>query len=232
MYREIVRDLNEVERKTLREMIKTTASPVSGRETIKWVLVAGGAVGLLGLLATGLILLKPNPVVGGLFGGVLATVGILCLYAIIVVISSYFRWGRVTRRFQEDTVPLIERTLREGKVLSKDVTATAVIEIVECEDEGSAYIFAIEDKRSLLLKGQRFLPAKEGMPWPAATFSIVSNCDGKLWIGLFSAGPALDPIQSLSMDRCTEEFCWSESEDLVEGRPEDVLGRVLKVDRL
>jgi hypothetical protein len=213
-------------------MIKTTASPVSGRETIKWVFVALGAIGLLVLLATGLILVKPNPVVGGLFGGVLATAGILCLYVTIAGISSYFRWGRETRRFQEHTVPLVEATLQEGKVLSKDVTATAVIEIAECEDEGSAYIFAIEDNRSLLLKGQRFVPAHEDMPWPAAAFSIVRSRDAKLWIGVFSTGPALDPIQSLSMDRCTEEFCWSESEDLVEGRPEDVLRRVLKADRL
>ncbi len=232
MYREIVRELNEVERETLHEMIETAASPVSGRGTIKWVLVALGALGLLVLLATGLILLKPNAVLGGLLGGVLAAVGILCLYVVIVVVSSYFRWGRVTRRFQEHTVPLVEATLREGKVLSKDVTATAVIEIVECEDEGSAHIFAIEDGRSLLLKGQRFVPAQEDMPWPAAAFSIVRNCDGKLWIGLFSTGPALDPIQSLSMERCTEEFCWSESENLVEGRPEDVLRRILKTGQL
>ena len=232
MYREIVRDLNEVERETLRGMIETTASPVSRWETIRWVLVSLGAIGLLGLLATGLILLKPNPILGGLVGGVLATVGILCLYAIIVVISGYFRWGRVTRRFQEHTVPLVEATLQEGKVLSKDVTATAVIEIIECEDEGSAYIFAVEDNRSLLLNGQRFVPAKEGMPWPAAVFSIVRSRDGHLWIGLFSNGRELDPIQSLSMDRCKEEFCLSESEDLVEGRPEDVLRRVLKADPL
>jgi hypothetical protein len=232
MYREVVRDLNEVERETLREMIETTAPPVSGWETLKWVLVALGAIGLLVLLAIGLIVLKPNPVLGGLLGGVLATVGILCLYVIIVVSSGHFRWGRVTRCFREHTVPLVERTLRDGKVLSKDVTATTVIEIIECEDEGSAYIFAIEDNRSLLLKGQRFVPAKEDMPWPAAAFSIVRSRDGKLWIGLFSTGLELGPTQSLSMERCKEEFCWSESENLVEGRPEDVLGRVLKAERL
>ncbi len=232
MYREIIRDLNDVEREVLQQETETEASAVPWQDTIKWVFLWLGAIGLLALLATGLILLKPNPIIGGLLGGVLSTAGIVCVYAIIALISSHFRWGRITRRFQEDTVPLIERTLREGKVLSKDVTATAVIEIVACEDEGSAYVFAAEDNRSLLLKGQRFVPAKEGMPWPAAAFSIVYSSDGKLWIGVFSTGRELDPIQSLSMDRCTEEFCWSESEDLVEGRPEDVLRSALKADQL
>ncbi len=232
MYREIVRDLNEVERETLRERIETTASPVSGRDTIKWVFVSLGAIGLLTLLATGLILLRPNPILGGLLGGVLVAAGIVGIYVVIVVISSYFRWARVTRHSQKDTLPLVKATLQEGKVLSQDVTATAVIEIVECEDEGSAYIFAIEDNRSLLLKGQRFVPAQENMPWPAAAFSIVRSRDGKLWIGVFSAGRELDPTQSLSMECCTEEFCWSESEDLVEGRPEDVLRRVRKTGQL
>ncbi len=117
-------------------------------------------------------------------------------------------------------------------MLSKDVTTTAVIEIMECEDEGSAYIFAIEDNRSLLLKGQRFVPVKENMPWPAVAFSIVRNRDERLWIGVFSTGPALGPIQSIPMDRCMEGFCWSESEGHVEGHPEDVLRRMLKADRL
>jgi hypothetical protein len=232
MYREIIRDLNDAEREVLQKRIEAAASLVSGRDTIKWVFIWLGAIGLVVLLAIGLILLKPNLMVGGMLGGALLLAGILCVYVIIALITSYFHWDRVSRRFKDDMLPLLEGTLKEGKVLSKDVTATTVIEIVQSEDEGSAYIFALEDSRSLLLKGQRFVPAKEDMPWPAAAFSVVRSRDGKLWVGVFSAYRRLDPIQSLSMEACVEGFRWSEREDLVEGSPEDVLRSVLETGQL
>jgi hypothetical protein len=181
----MVRDLNEVERKTLREMIKMTASPISGRETIKWVSVALGAIGLLVLLATGPILLKPNsyswwtirrgPCHGWNSVSLRDHRGDFQLLSLGLLDTpfpgTYGSFGRSDSPGRQSAIQGCHRY--------------AAIEIVGCEDEGSAYIFAVEDNRSLLLKGQRFVPAKEDMPWLAATFSIVRSSDGKLWIGVF-----------------------------------------------
>lgn len=106
---------------------------------------------ILALLAAGLIALRPNPILGGIGGGIIFVAGIICLYAFIAVTSGFFRWRRYYRDFSTDTLPVVRRVLEEDRVLSRDVTASEVYEIEEFEDEGPGYIFSIGDGKSLLL---------------------------------------------------------------------------------
>ena len=227
MYQEITRGLNKLERKVLLSSIETTELTVSAKGTVKWLLVWGGCLAVIVVLSLGIIWLKPHPVSGGIVGGALVVAGIVCIYAIIALGSSYFHWGKVSRSFERETIPLIRRTLDIGKVLSKDITASSVIEIEECEDEGSGYIIAIGGGKSLLLKGQRYFPVEDEMPWPASTFSIVRSADKAVWIGVFSSGQYLSPIHKVKMKECIDDFTFSEREDVLNGEPEDILKSIL-----
>ena len=216
MIKETLRSLAEPERRCLQEQIAVLC-PVNDHGTAKWTLIWSGGLLLLALLAAGLIVLRPNPVLGGVGGGILSVAGIICLYGLSAVISSFFRWRRVYRVFSTDTQPVIRRLLEENRVLSKDITASEVYEIPESEDEGPGYIFAIGDGKSLLLKGQRYAPEEDQMPWPARDFSLVRSADGAHWIGLFSRGETLQPSRTINMRECTNEFVWSEREDVLVG---------------
>jgi hypothetical protein len=230
MYQETVRQMNDRERDVLREDLSAEA-PVSGRGTVKWILVCLAGLVFLTLPAAGLMALKPPPIVGGLVGGLLGVLAIVCIYALIALVSSFFHWRRVWEEMQRDTFPALRKALEEGQVRSRQVIASAVIEIVESEDEGSAYIFDIGDGRSLLLKGQRYVPVDDAMPWPASEFEIVRSADGEIWIGLFSTGKTLMPLQSLSMADGADDFVWSEREDVLTGSLQAVLQSLLKAPR-
>ena len=219
--------MNDRERDVLHAML-SAASPVSGRSAAGWILVWLAGVALLILLGAGLIVLKPNPVVGGLVGGLLFTAGIICLYAILALISSFLRWRNVFRQSQRDMVPLIRRVLEEGKVHSKHIIASAVIEIGEFEDEGPGFIFDIGEGRTLLLKGQQYVPEGNTILWPASEFEIVRSTDRSLWIGLFTEGRPLLPARIISMEDCREDFVWSEQEAVLTGSPETALQGILK----
>ncbi len=227
MIQETIRCLTDAERRCLQERLDAQC-PVSGRGTARWSLIWAGGLLLLALLAAGLIALRPNPVLGGLVGGLLSVAGIVCLYALIMVVSGFLRWRQAYREFARDTVPVVRRVLREGRCLSRDVTASRVYEIEEFEDEGPGYIFAIGEGKSLLLKGQKYEPEDARMPWPAPTFSLVRSSDGELWIGLFSSGQTLSPLRTIQMDECLDDFVWSEREDVLEGEPGQILNGILK----
>jgi hypothetical protein len=230
MYQETVRRMNDRERDVLRASL-SAESPVSGRGTVKWIFVWLGGLVFLASLAAGLIALKPPPVAGGLVGGLLGVLAIVCIYALIALVESFFHRRRVWGKMQRDTFPALRKALAEGKVHSKQVITSEVIEIVEFEDEGSAYIFDIGNGQSLLLKGQRYVPVHDAMPWPAAEFEIVRSADGELRIGLFSTGKTLMPLRSLAMADCPDDFVWSEREDVLPGNLQAVLQSLLKATR-
>ena len=227
MIKETVRSLTEPERRCLRKRVAARC-PVNARDTVKWAMISEGGLLLLDLLAAGLIALQLNPIVGGIGGGIIFVAGIVCLYAFIAVISGFFRWRRHYRDFSTDTLPAVRRVLEEGRVASRDVTASDVYEIQECEDEGPGYIFAIGDGKCLLLKGQKYAPEEDRMPWPARQFALVRSIDGQLWIGLFSSGETLSPSRTIEMAECTEEFIWSDREAVLDGQPEDILKGIKK----
>lgn len=227
MIQETVRRLKDQERRSLEEQL-AASSPVTGRETLKWGFIWTGGLTMLGLFAAGLIAIGPNPVLAGLVGGILVVAGIICLYALIITVSSFFHWRKGYRDFAANTIPLIRKVLAEDQVLSRDVTASEVYEIEAFEDEGSGYIFALGTGKSLLLKGQKYVPDDDQMPWPATEFSLVRSVDNSLWIGVFSSGQEMSPARTVEMQECSDEFIWSEREEVIDGQPEDVLKGIMK----
>jgi hypothetical protein len=226
MYNETTREMTAEERKSLQEQL--TSDPVVGRWTIQWASVWSAGFIIIVLLAIGLVMLKLNPILGGIVGGFLFVGGIICLYAVYAITSGYFRWRNHFGKFQNDIVPQIKRALADGRVHVKQVTASAVIEIEQSEDEGSGYIFDIGQGKSLLLKGHRYSLPDDTMPWPASVFEIVRSADNQLWIGIFSTSQSLTPIRVVSTEVCSDDFLKSEKEEIVEANPEAVLNGILK----
>ena len=220
-------ELSGSERRCLQDRLDAQC-PVTARDTVKWSLIWLGGLLLLALLAAGLIALRPGAILGGIAGGVLFVAGIICLYAFIMVVSGFFRWRKTYRQFAKDTIPTVRRVLQEGRCQSRDVTASEVYEIEEFEDEGPGYIFALGEGKSLLLKGQKYAPEEDKMPWPAGTFSLVRSTDGGLWIGLFSSARCCCRRRRFQMQECKEEFVWSEREDVLDGQPDQVLKGITK----
>lgn len=223
MIKEYIRALTDTERFSLQERLDVPC-PVSGWETLRWIVIWGSGLLLLSLIAVGLIAWQPHPVIGG----ILFLAGIICLYACLMVINGFFHWRKVDKGFRKKTIPIIKQVLEEGSCLSRDFRACEVYEIEEFEDEGAGYIFKLENNKCLLLKGQQYLPEKEMMPWPASEFSLVYSVDKNLWIGLFSSGAKLEPTRTIKMEECTDEYIWSEHEDVVDGSPEDILKGIVK----
>ncbi len=93
------RQIVQRERSILEAAVAGGVPVVTAWGTVKWVLVWTVGLALLGLLTYGLVSLSPSPIVGGLLGGLLFVVAILCIYAIIALIGGYFHWGRVAREF-------------------------------------------------------------------------------------------------------------------------------------
>lgn len=216
--------MTTAERRSLQDQIGATPS-VSAAATILWSLV--WIVSLVSLVAlAGLVfssLKRVDAALAGVVGGIPILAAIICLYGLIAVISGHLRWSRVHRTFERSTLPLLKRALERGEVRTKRVVASSVIEIQEVEDEGPGYIFNVGDSRSLLLKGQRYLPVEQSMPWPASEFEIVRGMDEELWIGIFSKGDPLEPVTTVTTAQCRAEFAWSVREDVVEGEPQAVL---------
>jgi hypothetical protein len=145
-----------------------------------------GAIGLVVLVAAGLIYLLGTPLNRTLFPllagpllGMLGVGGVLCLYALIACLLGFVHWGRVFRRFRRDEAPEIQAVLKDGIVAVKTVSATSVIELEETSD----YIFDVGDGRGLLRKGRRYFPIADDMPWPNSDFEIGRSVDGKVWVG-------------------------------------------------
>ena len=69
--------------------------------------------------------------------------GIICLYAIIMLIGQHHHWSRIHRHFMRHEAPQIQKALENENVFVKKVLANAAIEIIEFEDEGSGYIYDV-----------------------------------------------------------------------------------------
>ena len=221
MYDEFTRSMNAQERATLDELAAGTDPPVTAAGTIKWVFVWSGGIIVCAVAVTGLILADPNPIIFGIIAGPIGLAAIICLCAIMMLISGHFRWSRYHRDFVRCDIPEIQAALKHGDVFVKKVSATAVIEIVEFEDEGPGYIYDVGDGKILFLKGQRFYPVSEEMLWPNSEFEIVRAVHGEMWIGIFCSGQELAPVRELQTSECIDEIVWAEREELLDGNIEE-----------
>jgi len=234
MFSEQTRPMNDAERRALVNKAAHGSLPVAAGGTVKWCLVWIGAVGLIVLVAAGLIYLLGTPLNRRLFPlfagpllGMLGVGGVLCLYALIACILGFFHWGRVFRRFRRDEAPKIQGVRRDGIVTVKTVSATAVIELEELE-EGSGYIFDIGEGRSLLLKGRRYFPVADDMPWPNSGFEIVRSVDGKVLVGILCSGSALEPVRTIAISDCKDGIAFEDCERVVPGRADHILANIVR----
>ncbi|MFC1834625.1 hypothetical protein ACFL2Q_07820 [Thermodesulfobacteriota bacterium] len=222
MYQEVTRDMSERERQLLRKWLDATPR-VARTQAITRVLALLVGIALL----TAVEIYAAAHSTSTILHCVIAVAFILqtsfCVIVVIDLIRDCFR-RRSYVAFSRRTNPLIRKALDEGKVLSKKVTASSVICIDAFEDEGSAYVFEVEEGRSLLLKGQEYSYAdEEDMPWPASEFEIVRSLDGEIWIRLFSTGKELEPLRCVGMENCTEEFACSWKEEVINNTPSEIL---------
>jgi hypothetical protein len=215
VYEELTRPINERERSELTNLLTNSVPRVTVAGTVGWVCVWTG--GLLFCAFVTVVLVSLNPVIGGIIGGALSIAGVICLYAIILVIGTHRRWARTHQDFVRHETPQIQMALENGHVLVKKVSGNAVIEIVKFEAEGSGYIYDIGDGRILFLKGQRFIPVDEDMGWPNSEFEIVRTVDGDLCVGIFCFGKELPPIRELEASECIDEVVWADREEVLEG---------------
>jgi hypothetical protein len=217
VYEELTRTMNRQERSLLTELVANTEPPLTLAGTVKWVFVWTGGIVLCALAATALISLGVNPVIGGIIGGPLAIAVILFIYIILILIGQYHRVSRSHREFMQHEAPQIQKALENGSVFVKRVSANAVIEIVEFEDEGSGYIYDVGDGKTLFLKGQRFFPVDEDMRWPNSEFEIVRTVHGDVWVGIFCSGNELTPVRVLETSECIDDIVWAEREEMLDG---------------
>ncbi|MCA9218267.1 MAG: hypothetical protein KDB27_34600, partial [Planctomycetales bacterium] len=188
VYEELTRNMNEQERGLLNERTLSTVPAVTLAGTALWLAVWTGGMLFCVLAIAGLIILD-HPVLAGILGGPIALSGIVCLYAIIMLLDGHFRLTRYHREFvRRDDIPVIKAAIDAGQVFVKKVSAEAVIEIAEFEDEGSGYIYDVGDGKSLFLKGQWFYPVCDDKPWPNSEFELVRTVHGNVWIGIFCSG--------------------------------------------
>jgi hypothetical protein len=223
---ELTRKMNDAERTLLTQWARDTTHFVTVRGTLKWFFVWCLALASCGLVISAMIAFEINPIVLGIFGGPLALIAIICLYAIIQLWSSHFHWSDVQKKFQRHDVPEIERALEDGLVTVKKVSAKAVIEILEFEDEGAGYIFDLGDDRVLFLKGQRFFPVDAGMVWPNSKFELVRTRIGARWVGIFCHGAELLPVRTIDAADLREEYIWSEREEVVQADLQSFASRI------
>ncbi len=227
MYEELTRNMNEQERVLLRELTLSN-SPVTLAETLKWLAVWVGGLLLCGLVATAWIMLEPHPIIGGIVGGPIAIAGIVCFYAIITLISGYSHWTRHYHHFVRSVIPEIKSALNDGQVFVKKITAEAVIEIIDFDNERPGYIYDVGNGKILFLKGQRFYPDNPDMSWPNSEFEIVRTVHGNMWIGIFCSGTELNPIQKYDSSEYIYEVAWNDYEDILIGNVEQFAMSIIK----
>ena len=214
MVRRETRQMNEREAAVL-QAAAGWAPDVTLRGTVKWLAIWTACLIALGVMAYGLSLWTAPPIVVDLLGTVLGAAGILSLFLIFTLIRGYIHWSRVGREFRQTDVPAIQAALRDATVQVTSVRATAVATIEQFEDEGDGFIFDVGNGQLLVLKGQRYWPVAETMPWPNSEFEIVRSTVGNRWIGIFCSGNLLKPITTLRSSDCKDGVIWSDREDVV-----------------
>jgi len=227
MFEEFIREINKRERSELEKLVSQQRPQVTLLYTTKWVSVWVAGLALLIGLASIVVRLTANPAIG-IIGGVLGVAALICLYAVILLVQSYFHWGRLHRKFQREDVPEIMKALADGRVAVKKVKATAVIEIEEFEDEGAGYIFDIGSGKILFLKGQWFSPLETNIEWPNSEFEIVRTVHANRWVGILCYGQRLEPVRVIESSECKDEIVWEEREDVLEGTIESFAQSITK----
>ena len=215
--------MTEIERKELQGRLKAPYLP-----KIRYMAIWLGISFLMMVVLIGVMTENPSPVTicYAIVWLILAVATLLCG---IIAIFLYISGRCALARYRRETVPAIEAMLRLGNVLSKDVCATSVIEIVPFDDEGPGYIFDVGDGKSLLLQGQQYDLWGEDVPWPCTEFQIVRSTDGKMWIGLFCSGVKLEPYRTVHAEECKDDCSWwDKSEEVFSKSPEEVLRDILK----
>lgn len=220
VYDELTRPMNHRERALLEEWAGPREPPVTLSGTLRWIGMWTCGMGLCGLAVAGLVAANVSPVVGFMVGAPLAVIGIICLFAIITLIVGHRHWSRHHHDFMRDTLPVIHEALADGSVNVKRVTASAVIDVIAFEDEGSGSIYDVGEGRILFLKGERYVPVEENMPWPNSEFEIVRTAHGGLWVGLFCSGEELFPLRAIETSECPDDVMWEEREELIDGEIE------------
>lgn len=210
--------MNDQERQELVDRLGAISRPVvTLRHTLKWLAVWLGLLVVCAAIAVALFARMDvlPAVVIGLIMGFVAVVMIVCLYAMIVLLSGYLHWSAVQSGRRRGEVPQIREALDRGMVSVKRVTASSVAVIEEYEDEGRGFTYDIGEGRLLFLKGQDYAPVSEAMAWPNSRFEIVRSEDGVLWIGIFCFGEQLVPEVVIPSSACREEFVYAVHEELV-----------------
>lgn len=229
MYAELTRAIHEKERAELETMASRQTPPVTFAGTMKWISLWGlGIIAWIAVL-TGMSLVNISPIIVGLVCAPLGGFAIICLYAIIVLIQSYFRLRKYQRDFLQTRLPAIRNDLAHGQVSVKQVSAQAVIAIVPIEDEGGGFIFDVGDGKLFFLKGQEYeSPVTTTMPWPNTDFEIVQTIPGKIWLGIFCSGTKLEPVHEIETSECKDEIVGANQEELVEGDLHQFAATLLK----
>lgn len=222
MYRELTRPLTDDERTTLEAVACPDRFSMSLTSTLKGVALSLVGLVLCSLAAFVVVRLNPGAVIGGMIGGLIVVTGIICLYLLILFISSHRHWSRIRRRFILDDIPRIRSEIADGRALVKHVQTENVIEVSEYEDEGPSYLFDVGDGQVLFIKGQHYYSVEDRMPWPNTDFELVRTARERLWIGVFCHGDELTPVEVIAGAEIRDEFVWETREELLQGTIKDI----------
>jgi hypothetical protein len=112
-------------------------------------------------------------------------------------VAGDIRWAGYQRETRREHFPKLRQILADGRVVVTRVEASGVVELLEAEDEGPTYFFAVGGGKILFLHGQHIVPARETDPWPSTGFEIVESKLHDEWLGIFPFGGRLDPVESI-----------------------------------
>jgi hypothetical protein len=220
---EFVREMNAEERASLQSAMRPQPAGTwqSDRSRETWGLAAVWIITLVVIVGTG------GTNIGGFV--VAAAAGAAFIgYRLAADAASRarrreFREAHTARMSSE-----LSRALEDGRVMVKRVRAVAVVEIEPLEDEGTGYVFDLGDGRVLFLKGDDYVPAEEGAPWPNTDFEIVRTADGGLILDLHCHGTALRPLRVIPRDDVDPEKGWDEREEVLEMSVDEAVRTVLR----
>lgn len=222
MIEEYAREMSATERASLQSAMRPQPAGAwhsdSSRET--W-----------GLAAVWILTLVVIALTGGANKGGLAAAGaagaLVIGYRLVTVAIGNARRRKLREGHTAHTFRELSRVLQDGRVAVKRVRAAAVVEIEALEDEGTGYVFDVEDGRVLFIKGQDYFPSDDEMPWPNTEFEIVrAAADGRL-LDVHCHGAPLAPLRVVPRDDVDPERGWDEREEVLEMSVDDAVRTIL-----